>query len=459
MTRRIRSSARCRLSPIVAAHRDRTPPRRPARRASSTTTIRSPASRKRRTRRRSREWDIDLFYDLAENLFGQPGDTDPQRARAQHQHHRRGSRFELVHQSHSRPAAVGRRGRARTAHGQRTGTGHLVRRPAQAGRVRAGLHDARREGGDVVRVVRREGLSPKRRPARFSSPTRSSGRWATGRSRTTWSRVRPDQLVDRRVGDSAAAVRQGRGRCGAATSRTCCAASHRSADGSYRAVAARAVPGRPLGGFRYYGTRPDDPNDIVPHEHRRELRALKVFGAWTNLVDMKAGNTLDTLVTDERRGRRPALSAGCRLDVRHRRERAARVRRRVGIAVRGRSRAEAADHAGLLPAAVADGAVREQSGDRPVRGRRVRSRRMEAARADRRVPARPRRRLVLGGAPGDGVLRRDDPRDRQDGTVQRSASRAAAGRRADPAPRQDRSRVSERDQPGGQRRARRQRRR
>ena len=54
--------------------------------------------------------------------------------------------------------------------------------------------------------------------------------------------------------------------------------SHRSPDGTYRAVAARAVPGRPLGGFRY-GTRPDDPNDIVPHEHRRELRALKVFGA------------------------------------------------------------------------------------------------------------------------------------------------------------------------------------
>ena len=36
----------------------------------------------------------------------------------------------------------------------------------------------------------------------------------------------------------------------------------------------------------------------MPHEHRRELRALKVFGAWTNLVDMKAGNTLDTLVTE-----------------------------------------------------------------------------------------------------------------------------------------------------------------
>ncbi len=79
------------------------------------------------------------------------------------------------------------------------------------------------------------------------------------------------------------------------------ARAHRSADGTYRAVAARAVPGRPLGGFRYHGTRPDDPNDVVPHEHRRELRALKVFGAWTNLSDMKAGNTLDTVVTENGR--------------------------------------------------------------------------------------------------------------------------------------------------------------
>ena len=77
--------------------------------------------------------------------------------------------------------------------------------------------------------------------------------------------------------------------------------AHRDADGSYRAVAARAVPGRPIGGFRYHGTRPDDPNDVVPHEHRRELRALKVFGAWTNLVDMKAGNTLDAVVTENGR--------------------------------------------------------------------------------------------------------------------------------------------------------------
>ena len=75
----------------------------------------------------------------------------------------------------------------------------------------------------------------------------------------------------------------------------------RQPNGAYRMLASRAIPGRFLGRVRYYGTRPDDPNDIIPHEHRRELRALKVFGAWTNLVDMKAGNTFDTLVSENGR--------------------------------------------------------------------------------------------------------------------------------------------------------------
>jgi hypothetical protein len=70
----------------------------------------------------------------------------------------------------------------------------------------------------------------------------------------------------------------------------------RNADGTYRVAAGRLLDGKILGPFRYDGTRSDDPNDLVPHEHRRELRALRVFGAWTNLVDWKAGNTLDTLI-------------------------------------------------------------------------------------------------------------------------------------------------------------------
>jgi len=72
-------------------------------------------------------------------------------------------------------------------------------------------------------------------------------------------------------------------------------------DGSYRAVASKGLPGKPLGGFRYFGTRPDDPNDVIPHEHRRELRGLRVFAAWLNHVDVKGINTLDTLVQQDGR--------------------------------------------------------------------------------------------------------------------------------------------------------------
>jgi len=75
----------------------------------------------------------------------------------------------------------------------------------------------------------------------------------------------------------------------------------RRPDGTYRVIAGRLLPGKVLGGFQYDGTRPDDPNDIIAHEHRRELRALHVFGAWTNLTDLKASNTLDTLVTENGR--------------------------------------------------------------------------------------------------------------------------------------------------------------
>jgi hypothetical protein len=72
----------------------------------------------------------------------------------------------------------------------------------------------------------------------------------------------------------------------------------RKPDGTYRVVAGRLLSGKILGNFRYQGTRPDDPNDLVPHEHRRELRALRVFGAWTNLTDLKTSNTLDSLSTE-----------------------------------------------------------------------------------------------------------------------------------------------------------------
>ena len=66
-------------------------------------------------------------------------------------------------------------------------------------------------------------------------------------------------------------------------------------NGKYRATLSRFADGQGRGYFKYYGTRPDDPNDIHPHEHRRELRANRVFAAWLNHDDSRGINSLDML--------------------------------------------------------------------------------------------------------------------------------------------------------------------
>ena len=68
-------------------------------------------------------------------------------------------------------------------------------------------------------------------------------------------------------------------------------------NGNYRVLVSRFAPGRPVGNFRYYGTRPDDPNDVVAHEHRRELRGARVFAAWLNHDDSRGINSLDMIET------------------------------------------------------------------------------------------------------------------------------------------------------------------
>src|SRR6478672_4306450 len=77
--------------------------------------------------------------------------------------------------------------------------------------------------------------------------------------------------------------------------------ANREADGSYRVVASKSLEGKPIGRIRFIGTRPDDPNDLVAHEDRRELRGYGVFAAWLNHVDAKAINSLDMLVTENGR--------------------------------------------------------------------------------------------------------------------------------------------------------------
>lgn len=71
---------------------------------------------------------------------------------------------------------------------------------------------------------------------------------------------------------------------------------------AYRAVVTR-IPDvvRRIGPFRFRGTRPDDANDVFPHEHRRELRGLRVFAAWVHHSKLRSRHTLDVGVREDGR--------------------------------------------------------------------------------------------------------------------------------------------------------------
>ena len=74
------------------------------------------------------------------------------------------------------------------------------------------------------------------------------------------------------------------------------AAAWRTPAGLLRASASRFLPGEPLGPFHYEGVRADDPNDVIPHEMRRELRGSMLLAAWIHHWDAQEANTLDMLV-------------------------------------------------------------------------------------------------------------------------------------------------------------------
>lgn len=74
-------------------------------------------------------------------------------------------------------------------------------------------------------------------------------------------------------------------------------ASHRN--GLVRMVASSWLPGKPLGPFRYEGTRDDDPNDVIPHEDRRDVRAGRLVAAWLNHFDSREQNTMDVFMAQD----------------------------------------------------------------------------------------------------------------------------------------------------------------
>jgi hypothetical protein len=68
-------------------------------------------------------------------------------------------------------------------------------------------------------------------------------------------------------------------------------------NGRLRFQASAWLPGHLIGPFQYTGTRPDDPNDAIAHEDRRELRGGRVLAAWLDHFDAREQNSMDSWIT------------------------------------------------------------------------------------------------------------------------------------------------------------------
>lgn len=71
-----------------------------------------------------------------------------------------------------------------------------------------------------------------------------------------------------------------------------------TAEGAYRVTASKILTGENKGYFSFTGRRKADPEDLINHRDRREIRALNVFSAWLNNTDISESNTMDVLVTE-----------------------------------------------------------------------------------------------------------------------------------------------------------------
>jgi hypothetical protein len=78
-----------------------------------------------------------------------------------------------------------------------------------------------------------------------------------------------------------------------------------------RMQASAWLSGYLIGPFGYTGTRADDPNDIIPHDDRRELRGGRLLAAWLDHFDAREQNSMDSWVTESAEGKgKPDASPG-----------------------------------------------------------------------------------------------------------------------------------------------------
>jgi len=75
-----------------------------------------------------------------------------------------------------------------------------------------------------------------------------------------------------------------------------------NAKGEVRGIASLFLEGIPLGPWTYAGTSAADPNDVIAHEDRREVRASRVLAAWLNHFDIRDQNTINMWIAGKAKG-------------------------------------------------------------------------------------------------------------------------------------------------------------
>src|SRR5262249_42211267 len=214
---------------------------------------------------------IDLFYDLMLNQFARPGEPAGPRAQNVNTIDEVPDSSWFTNRILARPVSIEEAVRgATTGNGPAPGTWTVIRRKSEGAAPGFTIRDSAGETWFVA-------LDPKSNPEGATAAGVIASRifWALGYFQAEYyiSGFRREQLVI----DPKATFERPSKRLRPMRLNDLDPVLNRSAqrsDGTYRVMASRLLPGKILGGFKYYGTRPDDPNDIVPHEHRRELRAL-----------------------------------------------------------------------------------------------------------------------------------------------------------------------------------------
>ena len=69
-------------------------------------------------------------------------------------------------------------------------------------------------------------------------------------------------------------------------------------DGQIRGLASVFIAGKNLGGSPRLGVRKDDPNDLIPHQLRRDQRGQAALFTWLSHTDTKEDNTYDAFQKD-----------------------------------------------------------------------------------------------------------------------------------------------------------------